>query len=237
MLELELYSAVRTARCGGAAPVKNERRMRMRILLLCNDFFHPGDIPTNGMSPLNGKGFEIDVISDASGFDPSVLTGYSVVVVSKCDNVSQTDKSGWKTEAVQQAFVDYVENGGGVVFSHSGTVAGENTDLMDRLSGCRFAHHPDQCPVTVSPLKPHPITEGVDTFTEVDEHYHLEILTNDIDVLAACYAPECVLPAAFVRTQGKGRVCVLTPGHNPQVWANPSFQRMLENALRWCGGV
>jgi len=75
--------------------------------------------------------------------------------------------------------------------------------------------------------------EGVKTFTEVDEHYYLEILTSDIDVLAASYAPECVLPAVFVRAQGKGRVCVITLGHNPKNWANPQFQRILENALGW----
>jgi type 1 glutamine amidotransferase len=93
----------------------------------------------------------------------------------------------------------------------------------------------------------------VEAFCETDEHYRLEILSNDIDILAASYSPpqgETALyqenpyhnspawlcPAALVRTQGKGRVCVLTPGHHPAVWQNPRFQRLLENALRWCAG-
>ena len=208
----------------------------MRILLLCDDFYHPGDIPVNGMKHLEKKGFAVDAESDAAGFDPAKLADYDVIVISKCDNVSQEDTSGWKTEAVQKAFVEYVENGGGVLFSHSGTVAGKGTEVLDRLAGCRFTHHPAQSPVTISPLKPHPVTEGVGTFTETDEHYYLEILADDIDVLAAGYAPECVLPVAFVRTQGKGRVCVLTPGHNIEVWNNPHFERMLENAVSWCAG-
>ena len=39
----------------------------------------------------------------------------------------------------------------------------------------------------------------------------------------------------YVRTQGKGRVCVLTPGHTHDVWGNSHFQVLLENAVRWCG--
>jgi hypothetical protein len=28
---------------------------------------------------------------------------------------------------------------------------------------------------------------------------------------------------------------MLTPGHNVEVWLEPSFQVLLGNALRWCG--
>jgi type 1 glutamine amidotransferase len=80
----------------------------------------------------------------------------------------------------------------------------------------------------------------------------LEILADDIDILAASFsdaqgdeskyksepyfnAPACITPSAYIRTQGKGRICVLTPGHVPEVWRNPQFARLLENALNWCG--
>lgn len=39
----------------------------------------------------------------------------------------------------------------------------------------------------------------------------------------------------FASARGAGRVCVLTPGHNPEVWSCPSFQALLRNGLRWCG--
>jgi len=42
-------------------------------------------------------------------------------------------------------------------------------------------------------------------------------------------------PGGWTRTEGVGRVCVLTPGHNLEVWLAPPFQRLLERALRWCG--
>ena len=42
-------------------------------------------------------------------------------------------------------------------------------------------------------------------------------------------------PGAWRRAEGAGRVAMLTPGHNVEVWLHPSFQALLLNALRWCG--
>ena len=229
----------------------------MKVLLFCDDHYHPGDVPTQGVEPLKARGITFDIISDTTGFDPSVLPGvlpgYDVVIMSKCDHITKENNKSWKTPAVQQAFVDFVENGGGFIVTHNGTVPGEDTDVLDRLAGCKFAEHPNNCPVTVGGLKPHPIVNGVEIFTEVDEHYHLEIMMDDVDIIAASYAPPqgevekyetepyfnapaFISPAALVRTQGKGRVCVLTPGHALNVWLNPQFQQMLYNTIMWCGG-
>ena len=227
----------------------------MRVLLFCDDYYHPGEIPTKGTQFLRDKGIVMDIICDATGFDPAVIAGYDVVIMSKCDHISRQNDESWKTPAVQKAFVDFVENGGGLVVTHSGTVRGvkADTSVLNQLVGCYFDYHPARAPITVGPLKPHPVTAGADIFCEVDEHYHLKILAEDIDILAASYAdaqgdadkyetapfhnyPAYMAPCVYVRTQGKGRVCVLTPGHTLEVWHNPNFQKMLENALNWCGG-
>jgi len=161
----------------------------MRVLLICDDRYHPGDVPIAGIAPLEGKGFEFDVITDANQFKPEALADYPVVLLCKCDQVSQSDQTPWKTDAVQQAFVGYVENGGGLLAIHTATVRGKQTETLDRLLGCRFIKHPNACPVTVQPVKPHPVTEGVGLFCEVDEHYRIEILSDDADILMASYAP------------------------------------------------
>lgn len=225
----------------------------MKVLLLCDDFYHPGSIPEQGVKPLKSKGFTFDVIYDAKAFNPATLQDYNVVILSKCDNTSQQDKTSWKTDAIQDAFIQYVENGGGLIVSHSGLVAGEtnNTPKLDALVGSKFTFHPAAAQVTVQTLKPHPVTEGTQMFCEHDEHYLLQILADDVDILAAAYSKPpfeennqdprhysemgFLAPAAYVRTQGKGRVCALTSGHTTDAWLNPQFQLMLENALRWCG--
>jgi len=226
----------------------------MRVLLICDDYWHPGQVPIDGVAPLAEQGFQIDALTNANDFSPEKLTQYQAVILAKCDETSQADRQPWKTEVVQKAFVDYVEGGGGLVVVHSGTVCGKNTETLDRLIGCRFIGHPNNCPVTVQPVKPHPVTEGVGMFCETDEHYRIEITAADADVLAASYSPPqgeeskyqeepyfntpaAVCAAGYVRTQGKGRVCVLTPGHLLPVWLNTQFQKLLANALRWTSRI
>jgi type 1 glutamine amidotransferase len=223
------------------------------VLLLCDDYWHPGQVPIEGVAPLAEKGFQFDVSTNANDFSPTMLPQYPVVLLCKCDEVSQTDKQSWKTEAVQQAFIDYVEKGGGLLAVHTATVSGQHTPALDRLIGCRFKDHPNACPVTVQPIKPHPVTEGVEMFCETDEHYRIELLAPDADIVMASYSPPqgeeskyqedpyhntaaAICPAGYVRMQGRGRICVLTPGHYLAVWHNPHFQRTLSNALYWCSG-
>ena len=226
----------------------------MRVLLLCGDHYHPGDIPAKGLELLQAKGITTHVIQDINEFKPEMLKDYPVVIISKSGRVISEGEVPWKADAAtQDAFIKYVEDGGGLLVTHSGTVAEDDSDRLNRLIGCKFSFHPNQTPVTVQPIKPHPITEGVGMFDEKDEHYHIEILASDIDIIAAAYGPPqgeeskyetepyfnmpgCITAAGYVRTQGKGRVCVLTPGHNLEVWLNPNYQQMLENAIRWCAG-
>jgi len=225
----------------------------MQVLLICDDYYHPGQVAIDGVKPLEQKAFKFDIISNANDFSPDVLSKYPVVLICKMDEISQTDKQPWKTETVQKAFANYVKNGGGLLAVHSATVPNILKGELDQLIGCRFLGHPNNCPVTFQSVKPHPVTEGVGMFIETDEHYKIEITSDDVDVLAASYSPSqgdeskyesepyfnctaAIQPAGFVRTAGKGRVCVLTPGHTLEVWLNPEFQKLLENALKWCSG-
>jgi len=226
----------------------------MRVLLLCDDYWHPGQIPIDGVAPLASQGFQFDIIKDAKEFTPDMLSGYPAVLMAKSDQASREDeKTKWKTGEIQQAFIAYVENGGGLLVVHSGTVTGKETEALDCMIGCCFVSHPNACPVTVQPIKPHPVTEGVGVFCETDEHYRIEITAQDADVLIASYSPPqgetdknqedpynntqaWICPAGYVRAQGKGRICALTPGHFLPVWLNPQYQRTIANALKWCGG-
>jgi type 1 glutamine amidotransferase len=225
----------------------------MKNLLICDDYWHPGQVSIDGVKPLEQQGFQFDTIVNANDFSPFSLAQYKAILISKCDEVSQTERQPWKTEEVQRAFIDYVEGGGGLVAVHSATVCGKNTQALDQLIGCRFLGHPNAVPVTVQPVKRHPITEGVGMFCETDEHYRIDITADDADVLLASYSPPqgeeskyqedpyhntqaAICAAGYVRIHGKGRVCVLTPGHYLPVWHNAQFQKLLANALRWTAG-
>jgi type 1 glutamine amidotransferase len=208
----------------------------MNVLVLCDDYWHPARTPRAGLAPLAGAGFAFDFIEHAADWSAARMAGYPVVLLTKSNNVSAADKTPWMTDDVQQAFVDYVHAGGGLLAVHSGTADYQETPALRRLLGGVFSHHPKQCPVTVEPLAGHPLAAGVEAFTVQDEHYFMDIDDPGIDLFLTASSQHGVQPAGWARREGDGRVAVLTPGHNLEVWLEPAYQTLLHNALRWCAG-
>ena len=205
----------------------------MKVLVLCDDYWHPGSVVRDGLAPLEGASFSFDIVEDAAEWSAELMAAYPVVLFAKSDNVSAKDRSSWASETVQQAFVDYVRAGNGLLAMHSGTVY-EKLPVMRGLIGGAFLNHPKQCPVTVEPQAGYPLAAGVTAFTETDEHYMMVLDDEDADVFLMTTSEHGTQPGGWTRTEGGGRVCVLTPGHNVEVWLEPSFQVLIGNALRWC---
>lgn len=207
----------------------------MRVLVLCDDYYHPARTPQAGLEPLQDHGFEFDWIENAADWSSETMNQYPVVLLTKSNSVSATDRTPWMTSEVETAFTAYVRGGNGVLFIHSGTADYRETLEFRRLAGGIFASHPAQCPVTVEPHAGHPLTTGSAPFTLVDEHYFMEFDATDADVFLTTRSEHGTQPGGWTRGEGDGRVCVLTPGHNLPVWLDPSYQVLIANALRWCG--
>jgi type 1 glutamine amidotransferase len=206
----------------------------MRILGLCDDFWHPAEVTQKGLSGLSQFSFEFDWIENANKWSVSKMSEYSMVILAKSNNISSADDTPWITEIVQDAFLAYVQNGNGLLVLHSGTTGYEETVVLRALMGGVFRYHPDQCLVTVDPMADHPLTRGSESFTVVDEHYMMQVDDNQVNVFLTTKSAHGKQPGGWTRTEGTGRVCVLTPGHNLAVWQHPSYQRILLNALHWC---
>jgi hypothetical protein len=178
----------------------------MRCLVLCDDYWHPAPVAREGLDALHAKGeFEFDWIEDAGKWSAERMAGYPAVVFVKSNDVSAADRTEWMTPEVLRALM------GGV-----------------------FDHHPKQCPVTVQPKEGHPLVAGSEAFTVQDEHYHVLLDDDKADVFLITTSEHGSQPGGWARTEGAGRVCLLTPGHNVEVWLHPSYQVLLGNALRWC---
>jgi len=157
--------------------------------------------------------------------------------LTKSNHVSSVDKTGWMTEAVQTSFVEYVYKGNGLLAIHSGTADYQEKTILRSLLGGVFTHHPEQCEVKMEPKANHPLTNGMSPFTVKDEHYFMAMYDSEADVFMTSHSEHGEQPAGWRRTEGAGRVAVLTPGHNLEVWLHPLYQTLLLNALRWCGGM
>ncbi len=208
----------------------------MRALVICDDYWHPASTACQGLGELRRCGFEFDWLENAGGGSAERMREYPLVLLAKSDEVSSTDRRQWVNEKVRRAFVDYVRQGNGLLAVHSGTVYGD-VPTMRALIGGAFVSHPQQCPVTVEPLEGHLLTAGITPFTVVDEHYFMELDDAGADLFLTTTSEHGTQPGGWIRSEGEGRVCVLTPGHNVEVWRHPSFQALLCNALRWCSGT
>ena len=206
----------------------------MKVLVICDDYWHPASTPRAGLTPLADAGYKFEFLEDANSWSSERMADYPVVLFTKSNNVSVKNRDNWMTDEVQQAFVDYVEAGGGLLAVHSGTAEYQETPTLRNLLGGVFTHHPKQCPVTVTPLAEHPLTVGAESFTLVDEHYFMEMGDVAVDLFLTTSSEHGDQPGGWTHEVGNGRVCVLTPGHNVEVWLETSYQRLLENGLRWC---
>ena len=209
----------------------------MRALVICDDYWHPAAVAREGLGALGDAEFQFDWIEDANEWSSERMSAYPLVVMAKSNNVSAADRSPWVTDAVQDAFADYVRGGNGLLVIHSGTAGYSDMPVLRGLMGGTFLRHPPQCPVTVTPKPGHPLAAASAPFTLQDEHYLMALDDAAADVFLTTTSEHSIEPGGWTRAEGKGRVCVLTPGHNVEVWLHPSFQALLRNALRWCSST
>lgn len=209
----------------------------MKTLVLCNDYWHPAETIRTGLAPLSRYGFSFDWLDDAGDWSAEKMAAYPLVVLAKANDVSNTDQNDWMTPEVEQAFVDYVQQGHGLLAIHSGSAGYyRKVSVLQNLLGGLFVHHPRRCEVQIEPKPDHPLAAGSEPFAVNDEHYFMDIVDPQIDVFMTTNSRHGILPGGWTRTEGQGRVCVLTPGHDADVWLHPSYQALLKNCLTWCAG-
>lgn len=205
----------------------------VKALVICDDYWHPARTVREGLAPLAQSGIAFDWIEDSNDWSAARMDDYPVVILSKSNNVSSTNQDAWMTPETEDAFVDYVRRGNGLLAIHSGTAGYAETPALRALLGGVFNHHPPQCPVTVIPKEGHALAD-TPTFSAQDEHYFMALDDAGADVFMLTTSEHGTQPGGWTRAEGDGRVCVLTPGHNVEIWLNPSYQAVLAKTLRWC---
>ncbi len=208
--------------------------MSMNVFVLCDSRWHPGQVVRDGTAAIADRGFRFEY---SDGTPPGALDALSacpVAILSKSNTRTESDHEQWIEEGKAAALSAYVEGGGGLVVVHSGTAGYRESTTMRGLLGGLFLRHPEQCTVAFEVTASHPVTEGVGAFEVLDEHYWIDALDPSAEVLAKTSAGGVDQPGCWVARRGEGRVCVITPGHNLEVWLDPDFRHLLRNALLWC---
>jgi uncharacterized protein len=147
----------------------------------------------------------------------------------------------------QEALADAVRSGSGLLAVHSanvfpGSAAGVAASHRTacQLIGSRYLSHgpePHHSRFRVGTDRRHPVTEHAMPFRISHEHYQIETAT-DARVVAWRDTPDGGRqPVAYVRHEGRGRVCYLQLGHDMRCWDEPPVRELVTHAGRWAAGT
>ena len=155
--------------------------------------------------------------------------------------VDYTTKADW-TDDHLEAIRSFVAGGGGYVGIHCAadvdSFVDEPCDELASLIGGRFVTHPEMSDLEVEIVdRSHPVTDGVDSFRTYDEPYQLKWDEDRVDVLAEfTHESMGTMPAAWVRSEGDGRVFYCSLGHDPDAFGADGVRTLLGNGLSWAAG-
>ena len=221
-----------------------------KILVLYGDIWHSKEVVRTGLSYLAEFYDQMTFVEDAKDMLTAAdLAEYDLIICCKGNNLTEGNSAHWFEEGVNELtpkdLETYVKRGGGYLAVHAGNSFFEipedehlNKPAKEYINfvGNYFITHPARCPVNYHILDTdHPVTAGVEDFCERDEHYQIGMTADDALILMESTSADGEkMPAAYVREIGAGRLCSLMPGHILSVWQNPQFQKLLNNAIKWC---
>ncbi len=168
--------------------------------------------------------------------------------IGKYDAVLLYDMPKEISEEAQRDFISMLEKGKGLVALHHAFCSYDFWPEYVKIIGGRYHHFPwikdgiEQKPSTYKhdvnmqihvEDTNHPVTNGITDFEIMDEAYGgTEILSTVHPLLSTDEAASGPL-VGWTNTYGHSRIVTLTLGHDNQSWENPSFIKLLTQAIKW----
>jgi type 1 glutamine amidotransferase len=176
-------------------------------------------------SALASEGVTFTYTEDPADLNPAKLAQYDALLI-YANHTTITPEQ-------EKALLDYVEGGKAFLPIHCASFCFQNSPAYIALVGAQFQKH-GTGEFTTEIVKPdHPVMAGLKPFQVWDETYVHTKHNPDRLVLMERVDDAGREPWTWVRTQGKGRVFYTAYGHDERVWGNPSFHKLILNAVRW----
>ena len=211
--------------CAGLG-ARVEAAPHLRVLFLGDDGHHrPSDRFKQLQPVLVKKGIELEYTDKLEDLNTAKLAGYDALAI----------YANWTRIAPQQeqAIVDFVERGGGLVPLHCASYCFLNSPKYIELVGGQFQRHGTGVFRETIVNSGHPVMKELTPIESWDETYvHTKHNTNRV-VLAERRDDQGREPYTWVREVGKGRVFYTAWGHDQRTWSNPGFLALVENGIRW----
>ncbi len=132
------------------------------------------------------------------------------------------------------ALEKFVTAGGGALLLHNGISIQSQPTLL-QLAGGKFLGHPQHEVIRFTP-KAHSITMERDAFSLDEEPYQLELVSDDKEIILTYWYKNKEYPAGWCKTAGAGRLVYLCPGHTPEIFDCPQYQKLIRQSMAWILG-
>ena len=184
------------------------------------------DVAFSGLlHPDGGEAFT----GDYSALTAESLSQYDLLILYTTGN----ERRGADVDAIR----GFVAQGKALVGIHNATDSFTDDPAFVQFIGGRFRTHPAQLNIETEIVdKAHPITEGLEDFSVWDELYiFADYAPENVHLLAQTrsYAEEGVVPIAWTREEGAGRIFYISLGHNPSTLEDSSWRKFFQNGTEW----
>ena len=146
-------------------------------------------------------------------------------------------------------FKDCLKAGKGLVVWHHASASYRDWSDYTNIIGGRYYFHPwTDSKGTTQPAstykhdvqfrvkvadKKHPVTKGIGDFDIIDETYGNCCVNLGVNVLFTTDEPTSTPSVVWTNRYEKSKVVTILLGHDQHAWNNPSFKKLLSQAIHW----
>lgn len=196
-----------------------------RVLLVTDGLFHPPLLARKAFRDALAKveGCSFSHISSLEKL-PADLDSYAALVI----YIHHKKIS----EAALAKLDAFVASGGGLLGLHTATASFKKEPRYFKILGGRFTGHGPVEQFSISPKSGTEVFYDIPVFDVVDELY-LHELQPDIEVHFTAVHKREKVPVVWTYSYGNGRVVYAGPGHTTETLKNQTYQKLLQQGLKW----
>jgi type 1 glutamine amidotransferase len=217
----------------------------VRVLLLSGQNNHDWKSTTPKLVEIlkeSGK-FAVRVANDPGALTPDDLASCDVLLSNWNAFGLDPKASAWPKPA-RKAYLDFVKKGKGHVVVHAGSASFPDWNDYLRLTLATWkngqtSHGPiHEFPVRMEKIR-HPVTDGLEPFTTMDELWNAPGLAGNAAVLASSFSGTGQggtgrwEPSVLAGSFGQGRTITILLGHDAAAMDNLGFKKLLARAVEW----
>lgn len=231
----------------------------MRAVVLSGGLTHDFPTTTACLAELLGEaGLQVEVHTGTGGVERALrsLPGAALLAVNALRwtmtgpavpnryRERATAEGASPSQPARDALVAHLAAGGGVLGMHTASICFDDWPGWGETLGGAWvwgaSSHPPLGPeIRVTPAAPHPLVDGLDGFTLVDEVYTGLDRQPGVEGLLTAIPPgtgEPAQPLLWAREHGGGRVVYDALGHHPPSYQVPEHREIVRRAIRWTTG-